>query len=299
MLKLNDIVSSVYHRLSVDEDNTTYDKNKRVIPKINSVLKRILADRKYDILVDNSPYWPFIKGGDINFLRDNFFFERVDEFMIKEMASLGESEIKIRYKKWMPNKWAVYVHWMILRYKLDNQNWEYSILLDEPLQMSVKPWDSVEFLYEIPARAEETYQLFCIADNKEFEVVYADYRYPNDYPAYWTILFKDDRKYIRLNLPYQYNTQRFKLNFFKKIMDLKGGDELSPMPENRWDEDVVANLVAGELLWETEHTEDAARKLAEWYGNLILFYDKFAETNKGFRQDLWWNRNLHNNRPII
>ena len=46
-------------------------------------------------------------------------------------------------------------------------------------------------------------------------------------------------------------------------MDLKGGDELSPMPENRWDEDVVANLVAGELLWETEHTEEIAQEKAK------------------------------------
>jgi hypothetical protein len=63
--------------------------------------------------------------------------------------------------------------------------------------------------------------------------------------------------------------------------------------------DMLAVLVAGELLYETERTDDAAMKLNEWYGNLILFYDKYANTNKWFRQEMWWNRNLQRKWPII
>jgi hypothetical protein len=63
--------------------------------------------------------------------------------------------------------------------------------------------------------------------------------------------------------------------------------------------DMLAVLVAGELLYETERTDDAAMKLNEWYGNLILFYDKYANTNKWFRQEMWWNRNLQRKAPII
>jgi hypothetical protein len=58
------------------------------------------------------------------------------------------------------------------------------------------------------------------------------------------------------------------------------------MPEERWDKDVIAQLVAGELLRQTEQSDDGQKQLIQGYGKLISFYDKFATINKGYRQNL-------------
>lgn len=144
----------------------------------------------------------------------------------------------------------------------------------------------MEFLYKIPDNAEATYQLFALANNKELEMLYADYRYPSDFQQYWTILYKDGVSLIRIVAYDARYLETFKLNYYNKVKDLVNMDDVSVFPEERWDRDVLALLVAGELLFETERTDDATVKLNEGYGNLVLFYDKFATTNKGFRQDL-------------
>lgn len=144
----------------------------------------------------------------------------------------------------------------------------------------------IEFLYKIPDNAEATYQLFTVINNKEIEMVYADYRYPADFMQYWTILFKDGVSLIRIVAEDAWYWKTFKLNYFKKINTLVNLTDKSPFPEDRWDREVLALLTAGELLYETERSDDASLKLNEGYGNLILFYDKFATTNKGFRQEM-------------
>lgn len=55
----------------------------------------------------------------------------------------------------------------------------------------------------------------------------------------------------------------FKLNYFKKIETLKNLTDKTVIPDERWDLDMLAVLVAGELLYETERTDDAAMKLNE------------------------------------
>lgn len=62
MLQLSDIIKEVYDRLAVDQDNTTYGTWTRVVPKINSVMHRILSDRKFDVVLEKSQYAPNIKG---------------------------------------------------------------------------------------------------------------------------------------------------------------------------------------------------------------------------------------------
>ena len=63
--------------------------------------------------------------------------------------------------------------------------------MDEPLTIPVENGMEIEFLYQIPATAEATYQLFALANNKEMEMIYADYRYPTDFKDYRTILYKN------------------------------------------------------------------------------------------------------------
>lgn len=76
MLTLSNIVQEVYDRLSVDSDSTTYGTRTRVVPKINSVMHRILSDRKYDVVLQDSTYHPYIQGGDLQFLRGTRSFKR-------------------------------------------------------------------------------------------------------------------------------------------------------------------------------------------------------------------------------
>jgi hypothetical protein len=66
-------------------------------------------------------------------------------------------------------------------------------------------------------------------------------------------------------MPETRNNMQFKLNYYKKVAELVNDDDISLMPEERWDKDVIAGLVAGELLRETEQTDDAQKKLIQGY----------------------------------
>lgn len=299
MLSLQEIVKRVYDNLSVDTDSTTYWLNTRVIPKINSVYQRVLRDRKFDVLINDSTYHPFIKGWDLHFLRRTFMFERKPTIIASQKSEIDDIYVYINPAAKIDDKWYCLIRWQVFAYN-KIVDWQKAFLkLDERLQLPVKPGDEIEILYRIPADAEDTYQLFTIADNHEIEVNYSDYRYQEDFPTYWTILFKWDIKLIRIKAVAARYTSIFKLNYYRTAPKLQQLTDESILPDERWDTDIIALLTAGELLRETEKSDDATVKLNEWYWNLVLFYDKYATTNKWYRNDLWWNRNLQHNVPII
>ena len=301
MLSLAEIVKDVYFKLSVNSDNETYKKETVVIPRINSVMQQVLADRKYNVILPDSTYSPDIRGWDLEFLRGNMFFDRIRSVVSIGRADAGDYRIEYQPKpdQNIPVEWYIYVNGMILEYATLVENDHYYLVANEELEMSVRPGTKIEFLYPIKEDAEETYQLFAIVNGKEREVVYSDYRYPTDYIEYRSILYKDWVKLIRLNLPEtRYNAQ-FKLNYYKKVKELVNDDDVSLMPEERWDKDVIAQLVAGELLRQTEQSDDGQKQLIQGYGKLISFYDKFATINKGYRQNVWWNRRMNKPSAII
>ena len=116
--------------------------------------------------------------------------------------------------------------------------------LDEDLTIEIEPGAEIEFLYEIPENAEATYQLFALAQNKELEMLYADYRYPTDFQQYRTILYKDGHSLIRIVAYEAWYLETFKLNYFKKVLSLVNLTDRTVFPEERWDREVLALLVA-------------------------------------------------------
>ena len=301
MFSLAEIVKDVYFKLSVNPDNETYKKETVVIPRINSVMQQVLADRKYNVILPDSTYSPDIKWWDLEFLRGNMFFVRVTSRVSVGRADAWDYRIeyKPKYEQDIPVEWYVYVNGMIIKYISLKEGWHYYLVSDEPLEMNVRPGTKIEFLYPIKDDAEETYQLFAIARGKEREVVYSDYRYPWDYIEFRSILYKNGTKLIRLNMPETRNNMQFKLNYYKKVEELVNDDDVSLMPEERWDKDVIALLTAWELLWETEKSEDGQKKLIQGYWKLISFYDKFATINKWYRQNMWRNRKMNRPTAII
>jgi len=299
MLTLQEIVQEVYDRMWVDSDSTTYWKESRVIPKINSVMYRILSDRKYDVVLQDSQHSPNIKGWDLQFLRKTYSFERIPVKAVKKPAEIWDRNVYINSKEKVPTNWRVLIKWTVYEYELNFNSEDIWLMLKEDIQLPIHQWSVIEFLYKIPEDSEATYQLFAIAWNEENEMVYADYRYPSDFAQYRTVLYKDWINLIRIVSYEARYLQLFKLNYYKKIETLVNDEDRTLFPEDRWDREVLALLTAGELLYETERSDDASLKLNEWYWNLILFYDKFSTANKWYRQDLWWNRNMQHKSFII
>jgi len=137
------------------------------------------------------------------------------------------------------------------------------LTIEEDLPVYIEPGTTIEFLYKIPEESEATYQLFSVQNNNELEMIYADYRYPTDFQQYWTILYKDGVSLVRIVSYDARYLKTFKLNYFKKINSLNNLTDRTVIPDDRWDDDMLAVLVAGELLYETERSDDAAMKLNE------------------------------------
>lgn len=132
----------------------------------------------------------------------------------------------------------------MFKYTLNVDGETTRLLLDEDLTIPVEPGVEIEFLYQIPSTAEATYQLFALANNREMEMLYADYRYPTDFREYRTILYKDGISLIRVVAPRAWYLQSFKLNYYKKVENLVNLTDKTVFPEDRRDRDVLALLVA-------------------------------------------------------
>lgn len=244
MLQLSDIINKVYDLMSVDSDNTTYSTWGRVVPKINSVMHRVLSDRKFDVVLEKSQYAPNIKGGDLQFLRATYSFNRRPVKIVNRKALEGDRRLYIGSTKDVPTKGRCLVKGSVYKFTLNATATEQWLLLDEDLTIPVESGTVIEFLYKIPDEAEATYQLFSVTDNNEMEMIYADYRYPTDFQQYWTILYKNGVSLIRIVSYDARYLKTFKLNYFKKVNSLKNLTDKTVIPDDRRDLDMLAVLVA-------------------------------------------------------
>ena len=273
---LSSIVERVYWNLSVDEDSKTYDKNIRVIPKINHVYKQILKGEYRDILNDRT-----IKGGDLRFLRGKMRLHDYPSKTTIQQHTDNAPTINLTDTLERPAQGHAIINGCVFRYFWSNAKQLQSVTW---IMWTHRQGACVSVVHQVPTDARKSFELFRVGrDGKLEEMEYIDYKYQDQQSNYYTILGNDTSNEQFVLLCFPRSDSDYRLYYHKKVQDLVNINDMSVFPDDE-DMEVMAVIVAGELLLETEKSEHAQTLLNLWYGKLIDFYNNRAEQNRDFRE---------------
>ena len=112
-------------------------------------------------------------------------------------------------------------------------------------------------VHQVPSDAQKSFELFRVGrDGKLEEMEYIDYKYQNQQSNYYTILGNDTSNEQFVLLCFPRSDSDYRLYYHKKVADLMNDTDTSVFPDDE-DLEVMAVIVAGELLLETEKNEHA------------------------------------------
>lgn len=272
------ISNRVYDYLSEPTTSTQYDFNSVVLPKIQKINDQICSGEMKDIVKNGDVIY---KAGDLRFLRDQIYIPYVKP----TATSLTVNPWDVTITVWSTNGFAtsgsLWLWWQIVTYTgvAGNQFTGCSGVI-----VLLNPWYTVYQTYELPSVADRTFQLFNIDTlGQEIEIPEEDFKFSQNNISYFKIVWDtntSDKNYIYIN--WYYTNVVFMLYYYRKPTTYTTTADICDLPDNFWVE-VIAPLVAGELLFETELDAQARNLLMTWYANLHVFFNKFTSFNKKFR----------------
>jgi len=286
-----EIISRVYHHLAVDNDSTTYDLATVVKPKINSVIKNV-SKWRYKNIIDKR----IIKAGDLKFVKWKAFYDFVTPRPLGAPLSVIDWNMTLKSSEYLP-AWYVYIVWDVIQYT--GNTWTTLTGLTGTLT-SHKLWDVVEQIYPVPADADRSFTMY------EIDRYWVEQ--PIDYvnsihglwstPSYsywigesiWTIVNDNSwNNYILIRSPHGQN-QKYKLWYYRKATTLLNDSDLCILPDDIWIE-IIAPIVAWELLYTTEEDEQWMKLLNISYDMLEMFFADQVDFNKEYRKKVAvWNK---------
>jgi hypothetical protein len=288
-----EIIKKVYYLLAVDEDSTTYDKATKVKPKINSIIKDICKGR-YKSVLDNT----IIKGGDLPFLQKQAWFETKRSTALTNGAIVWANTLDALTVNLTPSGYLL-IGGDVVNYTSTTSN---VIGWVTWLSSNVSRWDIIEQIRPVPPDADRSFQLFEIGRYGETcPVPYNESLHwlagtPNrawdGSPQWWaTINDGDGNMFILIRSG---KNAKYQLWYYKKVSDLVNDADICKLPDDSGIE-FVAEIVAGELLRETEEDPHGSKLLKLWYNKLHMFYQDNLDFNKKYRNKVKvWNKTSYN-----
>lgn len=286
-----EIISRVYHHLAVDTDSTTYDLATVVKPKINSVIRDV-SKWRYKNIIDKR----IIKAGDLKFVKWKAFYDFVTPRPLGAPLSVIDINMTLKSSEYLP-AWYVYIVWDVIQYT--GNTWTTLTGLTGTLTTH-KLWDVVEQIYPVPADADRSFVMYEIDRyGVEQPIDYVNsIHWLSSTPNYsywigesiWTIVNDNSwNNYILIRSPHGQN-QKYKLWYYRKATTLVNDSDLCILPDDIWIE-IIAPIVAWELLYTTEEDEQWMKLLNISYDMLEMFFADQVDFNKEYRKKVAvWNK---------
>lgn len=284
MATFQDIIIETYALLWEPSDWTSdYDEATRVKPRINDVLNRICKGNVRNLVNQQR-----IMAGELPFLKRDAFIQSVQPKAIQTAITISSTQIELDTTDYLTSG-SILLWQDIISYtgktatELTGVSW---------INISHNWWEKAYQLYPLPNNISLPFTLFVLDRNGEQkEVWYVDYRYPTDAHFFYTIL--TDNSWANFLHIRDDSDRRYKMVYYVNSVLLVNSWDISPIPDP-YSTSVIAPIVAGELLWDTEELEDAQSKLSRWYANLVEMYDYYNSMIKKNRDKVvvvnpWFN----------
>lgn len=274
----NDIITAVYYKMSQKTTSTTYDLTSLVKPKINSVISQICRG-EYTNVLDNS----ILRGWKLPFLEAKKQYQRYIPAKLTALLTAGDTEINIDTTNYETTG-AVIVKWNIINY-----TWKSATQLTWCTNVLVTTeTETVYPLYSFPWDIERPFNL-TIWNDWEQDFSFSDERENNRYVEYYTIRY-DNENIPYLDIRYSWEAL-FWLKYNRVVTDLVDNTDETILPNNYW-LDVVAPIVAGELLRDKEQMEHSQALLSNGYKKLKDMYSYYSRDIKDIRKKIFWTKNV-------
>jgi len=281
-----EIKTAVFNLMDANSDSGTYLP--LVWSKINDVGDMICKWVVTSIL-DEKIY----TAGDLWFLYDEIFYDIVKPQPLTEQLNIGDTVAKFTTTDYN-DEWYVYINGDKIPYtsKISTEIQGLTVVKTSHLVGSM-----VEQLYTLPSNISQPFTVFLHTQNTIREIPAIDERFIQDAWTWYSIVNASWVSMLRIIWATQ---GKILVKYYKEWVELVDDDDVCILPD-RYPMSVLAMLVAGELLYQTEEVDNGATKLKMWYNNLNNMYKYFANRVKKSKQTvkpqsynyqsiLWWSR---------
>jgi len=280
---LQEIYERVYYILWEKTTSTTFDKNNYVIPYINELQCAIARRKVVNLLEGNKT----VTAGDLRFLRKQLYISNVKDQKTTAAINVWDTTISVAADDFDTSGF-VYINGNVIQYTGKTAT---TLTWVTQIQTAHESGSVVKQIYKVPSGASVPFQLQYVPRrwatyhnsqyfdrNGENFVEYIDFKNPKDLPQYYTIIgddFTQDQQYVLIE-GYNNTNDKFILHYYQDCNVLVNDTDRSILPKY-YGVQVLAPLVAGELLYDTDEPVKAARILQKAYAKLKEMYEVYAE----------------------
>lgn len=269
MATRDDIVTRVYQLLGDPSDVEEFDEDTVVIPKVEDVVSRICKG-----IYINPVNAQIYRGGYLPFLDASTFYTSVQPIALT--ADVATTDVVITFDTTnflSTGTQYIYINWDIIKYTgktattITGVTWIWT---------THKAGDLVYQLYKLPTSITKPFTLFRMTGNQNNQkIAHVDFRQPILENNYYTIL--RDWTQDLLNIVGFWGDLTFMMIYIDKNATMATGATECIIPDCT---EMVAHLVAWELLYEYEEYEDWPTKLQHWCALLNEMYMFYAKQTK-------------------
>lgn len=271
---LQQVIDRVINHIAVEADTTTYNVNLRIIPKINEVIKQINKWNLKNILTDK-----VMQAWDLRYLRKKVYIKSVAPQGLQNSITPASTTINVNANNYSTTGY-VSINNNVINYtgkstvQLTWCTW---------IMGQFDKWDIIYQVYQKPSDLDRNFRLYAISRNlsENIEIPFRDYKYNKDISSYFTWIedWSSDNQFLLIKDSIYID---YWLYYYRKTIKAVELTDIVDIPEDYWVE-LVALIVAWELLYETEQNKQAQWFLVEWYSKLHLFYMDQNSLVKEFR----------------
>lgn len=269
MATRDDIVTRVYQLLWDPSDVEEFDEETVVLPKVEDVVSRICKG-----IYINPVTAQVYRSGYLPFLDASVFYTSVQPIALQADVATNDVVITFDTTNFL-NTWNdyIYINGDIIRYTgktattITGVTW---------ISTTHKSGDLVYQLYKLPTSITKPFTLFRMTGNQNKQKVdHVDFRQPILENNYYTILRDWDQDL--LNIVGYWGELTFMMIYIDKNTTMSTPSSVCIIPDCT---EIVAHLVAWELLYEYEEYEDWPTKLQHWCALLNEMYMFYAKQTK-------------------
>lgn len=269
-----EIDTRVLKLLNEKSSSSTFDETTRHA-LINEVQSNVCKGDVVDITNPNNTYKsPFLR-----FLAKRQFLSSVDPVTAPDITT-SDTEITLT-TTYLSSAGYIYIKGDIIQYTGKTAT---QITGVTGIASDKKAWDTVKQAYLLPSTAYKGFDLKMVKDNKETIIPFLDDRAEKDIPLYYSLVIDDStgNEFIVIEGIYE-NDEQLVFDYYEKSTDLSDDSDTTNLPDD-YGLQVIAPLVAGELLYYTDEQQKGIGYLRKWYSQLNSMYMNFWVRSKQFRK---------------
>lgn len=281
----SDIKNSIYFRIGVPNTDATYTEASIVLPEANRVQRMICRGKVKSVINDMT-----IKAWDLSFMREEAFFEIVPHTTLDGNITTASTSVDLTDSSSFASSWYVTANNDSFNYTSNSSNTLWTVT---GIGRKHYDGDKVRQLYVLPSDYWKPIDLFYgdekldMRDPREGEPIYSQYWEAIDYSS--SVKLMD---IVGING----STDVVRMVYIKDATDMTKDGSSTDLPDD-YGTKVIAPIVAGNLLIQTEQAERGKMFLQQGYAELINMYKDFGELRREHRRvvrtssmlkSVWW-----------